>query len=65
LNSESVRADEVAPSFAEFDRIPVGCWLDLGPAQLGDVFDASSWPGLFPIDQPDGDAALDDDVSRL
>jgi len=63
--AEPVLADEVAPSSAKFDRVSVGCRLDEGPAQLGNVFDSASWSDLFPIDQPYREAALDHDVSGL
>ena len=60
-----VLADKVAPTLAEVDRISPWCRLDERPAQLGNIFNTPSWPGLLPIDQSYGDAVLDHDVSGL
>src|SRR4051794_632848 len=62
---KSVLADKVAPTLAEIDRISLWCRLDERPAQLGNVFNTPSWPGLLPIDQSYGDTVLDHDVSGL
>lgn len=62
---QPVHLNEAAPFAPDLDRVAARCWFDKGPAQLGDVFDAPSRSGLFPIDQSHWDATMDDDIARL
>src|SRR5260221_9562000 len=62
---EAVHIDNLAPTLAGLHGVAVGCRLDKGPTQLGDVLNPPSRPGLFPIDESYGDAVSNNNVSRL